>query len=113
MTFSLDDIETLINERKSASPDSSYVAQLNQKGIDKILEKVGEESVEMILAAKNFAASPIHENQSELIGEVADLWFHTMVMLSHLNLNHCDMIEELERRFGRSGLDEKASRPQN
>ncbi len=110
MTFSLKDIDALINERKLASSDASYVAQLHQKGIDKILEKIGEEATETIIAAKNYHLKNNSENQSALIGEVADLWFHTMVMLSHVGLNHCDIIDELERRFGRSGLDEKASR---
>ncbi|KJZ15914.1 MAG: phosphoribosyl-ATP diphosphatase [Marinomonas sp.] len=96
-----------IEERKTASPDSSYVASLHAKGLNKILEKVGEESVEAIIAAKDASASG---DKSELIYETADLWFHSLIMLSHLDLGPEDVLNELARRFNLSGLEEKANR---
>ena len=100
-------LDKVLAERKTASPDSSYVASLNAEGLNKILEKVGEEATEVILAAKDTAASG---NTEALINEVADLWFHTLVMLSHLDLNHQDVLKVLDARRGRSGLAEKAAR---
>ena len=99
----------VLEARKGAAADSSYVASLYHKGLNKILEKVGEESVETILAAKDAAVSG---DASELIYETADLWFHSLVMLSHLDLDHQRVLDELARRFGISGHDEKASRSQ-
>ena len=96
-----------IEERKTANPDSSYVASLHAKGLNKILEKVGEESVEAIIAAKDASASG---DKSELIYETADLWFHSLIMLSHLDLGPEDVLNELARRFNLSGLEEKANR---
>ncbi len=96
-------------QRRDASPDSSYVAALYAKGLNKILEKVGEEATETILAAKD--ASTQDGPDQALIGEVADLWFHTMVMLVHLNQQPQWVLAELDRRFGLSGLEEKANRP--
>ncbi|OUR71829.1 phosphoribosyl-ATP diphosphatase [Marinomonas sp. 42_23_T18] len=96
-----------IEERKSASPDSSYVASLHAKGLNKILEKVGEESVETIIAAKDALSSG---DKSDLIYETADLWFHSLIMLSHLDLGPEDVLNELARRFNLSGLEEKANR---
>jgi len=93
----------ILEARKSAPADDSYVAQLYAQGLNKILEKVGEEATETILAAKD-------EDESALIKETADLWFHTLIMLSHMNLSAADVLEELERRFGLSGLEEKTSR---
>lgn len=93
--------------RKNASADSSYVASLHAKGLNKILEKVGEESVETILAAKDAANGG---DKSDLVYETADLWFHSLVMLSHLNLTAQDVLDELARRFDLSGLEEKANR---
>ncbi|MEI2421753.1 phosphoribosyl-ATP diphosphatase, partial [Arthrospira platensis SPKY2] len=87
--------------------ESSYVASLHAKGLNKILEKVGEESVETILAAKD--AYLTHE-KADVIYETADLWFHTLVMLSHLDLKPQAILDELARRFDLSGLEEKASR---
>ncbi|WP_163369371.1 phosphoribosyl-ATP diphosphatase [Endozoicomonas acroporae] len=98
--------EVLIN-RRQADPDSSYVAQLHSKGLDHILKKVGEESAEVLIAAK---ASEYDHNREGVIYETADLWFHTMVMLSHLGLEPADVLNELDRRFGLSGIEEKASR---
>lgn len=102
------ELELLLQERRNGDPDHSYVAGLHQAGINKILEKVGEEATETILAAKDAANGG---NQEDLIRETADLWFHTMVMLGHLDLSASDVIEELERRLGTSGLAEKAARP--
>lgn len=99
--------EVLESRKKHADADSSYVASLHKKGLNKILEKVGEESTETILAAKDAAISG---NTDDLIYETADLWFHTLVMLSHLGENADAVLTELARRFDLSGLDEKASR---
>jgi phosphoribosyl-ATP pyrophosphohydrolase len=101
--------EILEARKNSANPDGSYVASLHKKGLNKILEKVGEESTETILAAKDAQASG---DNSDLIYETADLWFHTLVMLSHLGASADAVLNELARRFNVSGLDEKASRLQ-
>tara|TARA_R110002073_G_scaffold14929_4_gene60002 strand:- start:1646 stop:1966 length:321 start_codon:yes stop_codon:yes gene_type:complete len=103
MSDILTKLTEILEARKSAPADSSYVAKLHAEGLNKILEKVGEEATETILAAKD-------KDRSELIKETADLWFHTLVMLSHLDLSAADVLQELERRFGLSGLEEKASR---
>lgn len=105
----LQQLEQVLIERKAASPDSSYVSSLYTKGLNKILEKVGEESTEMILAAKDATA----EQTQELVSETADLWFHTLIMLAHQNVPVKDVTDELARRFGLSGLEEKANRPVN
>ncbi|MAA64085.1 MAG: phosphoribosyl-ATP diphosphatase [Alteromonadaceae bacterium] len=97
----------VLEARKSASPDSSYVASLHHKGLNKILEKVGEECTETLIAAKDAERSG---DTRELIGETTDLWFHSLIMLSHLNLGPQDILDELARRFDLSGLEEKASR---
>ena len=93
----------VLQERKSASPDSSYVSSLYNKGLDAILKKIGEEATETVMAAKD------GEND-KIIYETADLWFHSMVLLAHVGLGPEDVLKELERRFGLSGLEEKASR---
>jgi len=98
----LKELATVLEARKSESPDTSYVASLYAKP-DKMLEKIGEEAVETIIAAKNGEADKI-------IYETADLWFHSMVMLAQKGLSHEDVLNELARRFGISGHDEKASR---
>ncbi len=98
--------ETL-EDRKAAPAEQSYVAGLHQKGLNKILEKVGEECVETLIAAKDAQSSG---DNSHLIYETADLWFHSLVMLSHLGENADSVLQELQRRFDRSGLDEKAAR---
>jgi phosphoribosyl-ATP pyrophosphohydrolase len=105
----LTELAKTLEQRKSAPSDSSYVASLHAKGLNKILEKVGEESVETILAAKDAQNS---EDKTDLVYETADLWFHTLVMLSHLDLGPEDVLNELARRFNLSGLEEKASRSQ-
>jgi phosphoribosyl-ATP pyrophosphohydrolase len=98
--------ETL-EQRKSASPDSSYAASLYAKGLNKILEKVGEEATEVILAAKDAETSGRTE---ALTQEMADLWFHCLVCLAQLNISPDDVLQVLAERQGLSGLVEKASR---
>lgn len=93
----------VLEARRQADPGSSYVASLYAKGLDAILRKVGEEATETVLAAKNGDAD-------QLIREAADLWFHTLVMLVHQNLRPEQVLAELARRFGVSGLQEKAAR---
>ena len=101
----------ILEQRKRADAGESYVASLHQKGLNKILEKVGEEATETIIAAKDVDSSGNREaGLHELVKETADLWFHTMVMLSHLGLGPAQVLEELQKRFNISGLTEKASR---
>jgi len=100
-------LNQVIEARKNASPSESYVASLHQGGLNKILEKVGEETTETLIAAKDAVRSG---NNRELIHETADLWFHTMVMLSHFGEDASAVLDELERRFDLSGLEEKAAR---
>ncbi|MFP5440851.1 MAG: phosphoribosyl-ATP diphosphatase [Gammaproteobacteria bacterium] len=107
MSDILDALHETLEKRKNADPDKSYVAQLHKKGINQILKKVGEESAETIVAAKDAAVTG---NTRDLVNETADLWFHTLVMLSHLGASHREVLAELERRFDLSGLAEKASR---
>lgn len=97
----------VLEARKQAGADSSYVASLHTKGLNKILEKVGEEAVETVLAAKDAQTSG---DNTDVIYETADLWFHTLVMLSHLGEDASAVLSELERRFDLSGLEEKANR---
>jgi phosphoribosyl-ATP pyrophosphohydrolase len=92
-----------LEARKGAEPGASYVAGLYARGLDAILKKVGEEATETVVAAKNGEPEAV-------VRETADLWFHTLVMLAHLGLGPDAVLAELERRFGRSGLAEKASR---
>ena len=99
----------VLDQRKNASADSSYVAQLYHKGLNKILEKVGEECTETVIAAKDSEHSG---NNEELIYETADLWFHSLVMLAYRGERPEAVLEELARRFDLSGLAEKASRQQ-
>lgn len=110
--LTLEELQSVIDQRKQSDPDQSYVAQLHKKGINKILEKVGEESTEAIIAAKDFDINRSDDARQALIGEVADLWFHTLVALSHLDCSQRDIMSELSRRFGTSGIEEKASRKQ-
>ncbi|MDO6453312.1 phosphoribosyl-ATP diphosphatase [Neptunomonas phycophila] len=107
MSDVLAELSKVLEARKQAEADSSYVASLHDKGLNKILEKVGEESFETVIAAKDAQASG---DNSDVIYETADLWFHSLVMLSHLGEKPEAVLEELARRFGLSGLDEKASR---
>jgi len=103
----LEQLDHVLTKRKSAAPDSSYVASLHHKGLNKILEKVGEEAVETIIAAKDAKSSG---NNQDVIYEVADLWFHSLVALSHLGETSDAVLNELARRFDLSGLVEKAQR---
>jgi phosphoribosyl-ATP pyrophosphohydrolase len=99
----LNRLAELLEQRKNADPQSSYVAKLYAKGLDSILKKVGEEATETIIAAKN-------GDKEHLIYETADLWFHTLVMLAQVGLKPQDVLDELARREGLSGIVEKASR---
>ncbi|MGE6475811.1 phosphoribosyl-AMP cyclohydrolase [Psychrobacter sp. NPDC078631] len=113
----LQQLDSVLAERKQADADSSYVASLYAKGLNKILEKVGEESTESIIAAKDFAncdesidKAGYDEARHELIYEVADVWFHTLVGLAWFDIESDAVLNELGRRFGLSGIDEKAAR---
>lgn len=99
----LSELAAVLESRKSADADSSYVAKLYHKGTDAILKKVGEEATEVVMAAKDGVPEKI-------VYEVADLWFHTMVLLAEQGLHPDAVLEELQRRVGTSGLVEKASR---
>ncbi|MDW7748715.1 phosphoribosyl-ATP diphosphatase [Halomonas sp.] len=109
MSDILDRLHVVLEERRRAEPRDSYVAALHHKGLNKILEKVGEEATETLLAAKDAEHGDESARQA-LIAETADLWFHSLVMLSHLGLDHRLVLDELARRFGVSGHDEKAAR---
>ena len=93
----------VLEQRKQAAPDSSYVASLYAKGLDTILKKIGEEATETVIAAKGGDAE-------QLVYEMADLWFHSLVLLAQQGLGPDQVLKELERRFGLSGLEEKAAR---
>lgn len=101
----LQQLADVLEQRKGADPDSSYVAQLYSKGLDKILKKIGEEATEVVMAAKD-------GDKDNVVYEVADLWFHTLVLLAQQGLSPDAVLKELDRRFGLSGLEEKASRNQ-
>lgn len=93
----------VLEQRKQESPDKSYVSGLYAKGIDSILKKIGEEAAETIIAGKG-------GNNEQIIYETADLWFHSMILLANQGLGPEDVLNELKRRFGLSGLVEKAQR---
>ncbi|MDE2606202.1 MAG: phosphoribosyl-ATP diphosphatase [Burkholderiales bacterium] len=100
----------VIESRKPANggnPEASYVARLLHKGPDAFLKKIGEEATEVVMAAKDVDHGG---DRSKLVGEVADLWFHSMIALAHYGLKPADVIAELQRREGLSGLEEKALR---
>lgn len=99
----LERLAVTLEARKGADPQSSYVARLYAKGMDGILKKVGEEAAETIIAAKGGV-------REDIIYETADLWFHTLVMLAQAGLRPADVLDELARREGLSGLEEKAAR---
>lgn len=107
MSDVLKQLAATLEERRQADPSASYVASLHSKGLNKILEKVGEEATEVIIAAKDAAEDG---NRDAVVNEVADLWFHSMVMLSHLDIDVSEVVDCLAGRFGVSGLEEKASR---
>ena len=96
-------LAAVLEQRKLADPDSSYVAGLYANGLDTILKKVGEEATETVIAAKG-------GDRDQLVYETADLWFHSLVLLAHQEIGPDRVLDELERRFGLSGLDEKAAR---
>lgn len=108
-THVLDTLNEVLKQRRHAAAEESYVASLHHKGLNKILEKVGEEATETVLAAKDAEHGSEVERQA-VISETADLWFHSLVMLSHLGMDHQAVLDELARRFGISGHDEKANR---
>ncbi|MDX5332515.1 MAG: phosphoribosyl-ATP diphosphatase [Gammaproteobacteria bacterium] len=99
----LERLAAVLEDRKQADPDSSYVARLYAKGLDAILKKVGEEATETVMAAKD-------GQPDKIVYEVADLWFHTLVLLAQQGLGPQEVLAELDRRFGLSGLEEKAQR---
>jgi phosphoribosyl-ATP pyrophosphohydrolase len=103
MSDTLTRLAAVLEARKTAEPSSSYVAGLYAKGLDAILKKVGEEATETVIAAKT-------GDRQQLIHETADLWFHTLVLLAQQGLKPEDVLAELDRRFGLSGLEEKAGR---
>ena len=111
---SLQRLAQIIDSRKAANggdPDSSYVARLLHKGPDAFLKKIGEEATEAVMAAKDIDhLGDTPALKAKLVGEVADLWFHSMIALSHYGLSPRDVIAELERREGTSGIEEKALR---
>jgi phosphoribosyl-ATP pyrophosphohydrolase len=96
-------LDAVLDARRKADPEQSYVARLYRDGLDAILRKIGEEATETVLAAKT-------GDPRQLTHEVADLWFHTLVLLKHQGLTPDAVLDELARRFGISGLDEKAAR---
>ena len=102
-TTTFDRLYDVILKRKQSSPETSYVANLMDEGMDMILKKICEESAEVIIAAKN-------ENRTEQIHELADLWFHMLVLMGHKGIALTDISRELENRFGQSVFDEKANR---
>ena len=103
MSDVLTQLAQVLEERKQADPESSYVAKLYAKGLDAILKKIGEEATETVMAAKDGVAEKI-------VYEMADLWFHSLVLLAHQGLGPEAVLAELQRRFGLSGLAEKARR---
>tara|TARA_B100000900_G_scaffold67414_1_gene52546 strand:+ start:4485 stop:4817 length:333 start_codon:yes stop_codon:yes gene_type:complete len=105
----LQQLNDTLKKRKLEDPSASYVASLYQGGINKIAQKVGEEATEVVIAAKDAAYDS--KLKPALVGEVADLWFHSLVLLNHLNLGAEDVLNELQNRIGVSGHTEKANRP--
>lgn len=106
MSDILDRLADIIESRKGGDPASSYVAGLLRRGEDAILKKIGEEATETVMAAKD-------GDQARIVGETADLWFHCLIMLAHYGLKPSDVLQELRRRQGLSGLDEKTGRAEN
>ena len=105
MPDTLNQLAEVLEQRKQQSPEQSYVASLYAKGLDSILKKVGEEATEVVIAAKG-------GDKQQIIYETADLWFHCLVLLAQQELHPNDVLQELQRRFGLSGLQEKAQRSQ-
>ena len=113
-TDTLQRLAQTIESRKvvnGGDPDASYVARLLHKGPDAFLKKIGEEATETVMAAKDIDyGGKTPELKAKLVGEVADLWFHSLIALAHYGLSPADVIAELERREGTSGIEEKALR---
>ena len=103
MSNVLKQLSEVLEQRKNADPNKSYVARLYEEGLDAILKKIGEEATETVMAAKDGVANRI-------ISETADLWFHSLILLAHQGLKPQQVLDELESRFGLSGLEEKAGR---
>ncbi len=103
MSCVLNEIAQVLEQRKGADPESSYVAGLYAKGLDTILKKIGEEATETVIAGKQ-------GDRDQIVYETADLWFHCLVLLASQGLGPDDVLQELQRRFGLSGLEEKANR---
>ena len=101
-------LDNILNERKNTSPDLSYVSKLYSKGLDAILKKIAEESGEVIMASKD--ASHTNQNSDKITYEVADLWFHSLILMHYHGLSSQDILQELERREGKSGIIEKLER---
>lgn len=105
MSEILQELAQILEQRKHESAEKSYVASLYAKGLNQILKKIGEEATETVIAAKD-------GDKQQIVYETADLWFHCMVMLADQGLGPDDILQELQRRFGLSGLEEKAQRSQ-
>jgi phosphoribosyl-ATP pyrophosphohydrolase len=103
MNDTLQQLAEILEQRKTQTIEKSYVASLYVKGVDSILKKIGEEATEVVIAAKD-------GDKAQIVYETADLWFHCMVLLAQQNLHPNDVLNELQRRFGLSGLEEKAQR---
>lgn len=116
--FVLDELAAVIESRRPAlggDPDKSYVARLLQRGPDAFLKKIGEEATEAVMAAKDLdhalaTGADVASRRQLLVGEVADLWFHCLIALAHYELSPADVLAELQRRAGTSGIEEKALR---
>ena len=106
MSDILDRLADVLESRKGGDPDDSYVSRLFSRGEDAILKKIGEEATEAVMAAKD-------GDRLRIVGETADLWFHCLIMLAHYGLRPSDVLMELSRREGISGIDEKSSRRDN
>ena len=111
---SLQRLAQIIESRKPAcggDPETSYVARLLHRGPDAFLKKIGEEATETVMAAKDLEhGGPTPQLSARLVGEVADLWFHSLIALAYYGLSPADVMAELERRAGTSGIEEKALR---
>jgi len=103
MNNTLSQLAQILEQRKTQSADKSYVASLYSKGLDTILKKIGEEATETVIAAKD-------GDKQQIVYEMADLWFHCLVLLAQQDLHPDEVLNELQRRFGLSGLEEKANR---
>lgn len=103
MSELLSELAEVLEKRKNSDPSSSYVASLYAQGIESILKKVGEEATEVVIAAMD-------KDRKAVVNEIADLWFHSLVLLAYMDLSPDDVIQELDKRFGLSGIEEKTSR---